>query len=225
MKTLIIIAFLLGPTIAQAQILPNNPWYGADTAQSARLRGFGQLLHGEDDRLRALGTYQIRRQQAYDQYLDNTNKRIRYRWQIQDDAKARRRANTPNALDRLEAKLDMAERRHSLRMREDALIKRGLLPPRRVSKGFHYKGMTYDSYADFKLSDAYAQMIRDRDIRLAKAEAEKAAKQAKYDAAVRFLARRRRMNPIDRVLMDERAERYRTVRRIMGETWWKKYGN
>lgn len=221
MKTFIMMVFLLGPTITQAQV-PSNPWYGADTAQSAGFKGLGQRLRGEASRIQALGDFHTKRQQAYNQYLDNTNKKIRYRWALKDDAKARRNAQ-PNVLDRMESRMNMAERRYALKQREDDLIKRGILPPRKVSNGFYYKGERYNSYAQFKLSPAHDQMIAEREIRFAKARAVKAAEQARYDAAVRFLAKRRRMDPINRVFMDQRNARNRTVRRVMGEAWWNKY--
>mgnify|MGYP005634267415 FL=1 len=189
MKTLILtMALLLGATTsAQA----NHPWYGyggfggggADTAQSAGLRGLGQAMHGQADRLRALGEFRQRNQGAYSDYLDNTDKRIRLRWAIKDDYKARN--VRPNYLDRMEARLDMAERRAALKQREQDLINKGTLPPK-PKPGLTYHGVRYDSYAEFKLSPGYDEMIAERDARIAQRKAEEAAKEARYQEAVVF---------------------------------------
>jgi hypothetical protein len=189
MKTLILMTtLLLGvmTTTAQAQ----HPWFGyggfggADTAQSAGLRGLGQALHGQADRLRAAGEFRERNQRAYSDYLDNTDKRIRLRWAIKDDYKARN--VRPSYLDRMEARLDMAERRAALKQREQDLIDKGILPAK-PKPGFTRNGIRYDSYADFKLSPGYDEMIAERDARIAQRKAEEAAKEARYQESIVFL--------------------------------------
>jgi|TARA_Y100000034_G_scaffold42710_2_gene52282 hypothetical protein len=187
------IALLGTTTTATAQGPWGGPWGGADTATSANLRGAGQLLHGQADRLRALGDYRIRQQQAYSRYLENNNARIRLRWAIKDDYKARNAR--PSYLDRMEARMDVAERRFALKQRENDLIEKGILPPK-PKPGFTRNGIRYESYAEYKLSPAFAEMIAERDIRLAKEAAEEAAKEARRRDAVIFGAMWAKMSPV-----------------------------
>lgn len=200
--TLIMVIALLFPTITQAQ----HPWYGysygysgADTARSANLRGFGQMLRGQANRLRALGTYQEKYQKSYSRYLDNVDKRIRNRWAIKDEAakrkaarKAARHIRAGKSLDRMEEKMNLAERYHALKQRERDLREKGILPPKHT--GFNWFGIHYESYAVFKLSPAYNNMIAKRDARLARDAIEKEIKEMRYQNAMSFLRMHRKMS-------------------------------
>jgi len=183
MKTLILTAAILfGATItAQAQ----NPWFGAaDSGRSAELRGVGQVLRGHAAELEALGEFQQRTQDAYGEYLDNIDKRIRLRWAIEDDAKARRDAK-PDYIDRLEARLSMAERRAAIEKRKQGLIDKGILSPNPKS-GIVHNGVRYKSYAEFKASPEYASMLIKAYVRTAEWEAEEVAQKERYRKAVAF---------------------------------------
>lgn len=190
--------------------------YHSSTAAEGYLRGRGAVLTGGANYLEALGNYQNLHQQARRRAQDNWSHGIRTRWSIKDEAQSRRRANHPNYIVRRTYQLDMIEARALLTQREDEMRVKGLLPPKPVP-GFTYKGVRYKSYAEFKTTSAFQEMIAERDARFARRDAEKAAEKARYDSAVRFMAKRARMNPINRVFHDEKVARDRRVRRIMVE--------
>ena len=183
MRTFILTAALLLGIATTAQAQYGYRGGGADTAQSAGLRGFGQALHGEADRLRALGEFRQRNQSAYSDYIDNVDKKIRYHWDIKDEYKARN--VRPNYLDRMETRLNNAERLAALEQREQDLINKGILPPKPKS-GLTYDGIQYESFADFKLTYAFAKMTVERDARIAQRKAEEVAKEKRYQEAVDF---------------------------------------
>lgn len=196
--------------------------YHSSTAAEGYLRGRGAVLTGGANYLEALGNYQNLHQQARRRAQDNWSHGIRTRWSIKDESQARRRASRPNYIVRRTHTLDMIEARALLTQREDEMRTRGLLPPKPVP-GFTHKGVRYKSYAEFKTTPAYQVFLAECDVRFAKRDAEKAAEKARYDSAVRFLARRARMNPISRVFHDEKVARDRRVRSIMGKEWWDKH--
>ena len=141
------------------------------------------------------------------------------RWRYyRRDANARR----SNVLDRMEARLDKAERYYGLKQRENELIRQEILPPKKKPSGI-YLGKKYESYAEFKLSDDYKNMIINRDIRLLMIEIDKKREKLRYDAAVRYMAKRARMDPINRVFHDQKIAIYSRARSVMGQEWWEKY--
>lgn len=172
---------------ADAQQVWTAPWgyRHASTAAEGYLSGRARLTVANGIALRHFGKYLIDRETARSQAIDNTAKRIRTRWEIQDEYRTRQRRLHPTYPERMEKRLDMAEKVHALREREKALIDKGILPPKPVPS-FTYKGHKFKNYAEFKKSDLYWDMIKERDARLAKREAEKKAAEARRQQAVEF---------------------------------------
>lgn len=192
----------------------------SSTVAEGYLRGRGAALTGRANYLEALGNYQNIHQQARSRSMSNWAIGIRTRWSIIDERKARRKR--PSYIERRMLTLDRIEARALLTKREDGMRAKGLLPPK-PEPGFTYRGLRYLSYAEFKKNIAYQHMIVERDARQLIRDIEKLREKIRYDAAVRLLAKRSRMDPINRVFNDQRVARNRRVRSIMGHEWWDKY--
>ena len=194
----------------------------SSTAAEGYLRGRGAALTGGANYLEALGNYQNLHQQARSRSMSNLTTGIRTRWSIIDERKSRYRRNHPSYSERRMLTLDRIEARALVEKREDEMRASGLLPPKPIP-GFTYRGLTYLSYAEFKKNIAYQHMIVERDARQLISDIEKLREKIRYDSAVRLLAKRARMDPINRVFHDQRIARNRRVRSIMGREWWNKY--
>ena len=196
--------------------------YHSSTAAEGYLRGRGAAAIGAGQYLESLGRYQNLNQEARRRAYDNWVNGVRTRWDIKDEYKARFRRDHPTYPERRMHQLDMIEARALVEKREEEMRAKGLLHPKPES-AFGYNGVRYKSYAEFKTTPAYKQMIADRDAKAKKREAEKVAEKARYDAATKFLAERSRMDPITRMMMDERNARHRRLKKIMGEEWWNEH--
>lgn len=194
--------------------------YHSSTAAEGYLRGRGAALTGGANYLDALGNYQNLHQQARRRAQNNWAHGIRTRWAIGDESKARRKR--PSYTERRMLTLDRIEARALLTKREDEMRAKGLLPPKK-EPALAINGVRYKNYAEYKASPAYQHMIVERDARVLLSDIEKAREKIRYDAAGRFMAKRSRMDPINRVFHDERVARNRRVRSIMGHEWWDKY--
>lgn len=143
---------------------------------------------------------------------------LRHKWDIADEAKARRRANMRTMEDRLDA----AQRLHDLKKREEKMREDGILPPKKKG-GFVYNGTRYTSWDEFKNTDDFLRMKADAQIREIKRQIIAKEKEEKRQRAVEFLRERRSRSHITNVLMDERNRSRNIARKAMGEWWWKKY--
>jgi hypothetical protein len=74
--------------------------------------------------------------------------------------------------------LDMIEARALITKREEEMRAAGLLPPKKEGYLVH-NGVKYKSYAEFKASPGYQEMIAERDARFAQRDAEKAAEKGR----------------------------------------------
>ena len=143
---------LLGTVLCSPSISPADVYYHSSTADEGYLRGWGDYQRSCGEYLQGLGEYVIDCQTAYSQAIGNWAGRIRTKWAIQDEYRARNRR--PNYLDLQERYLDMAERRYVLRQRERDLIGNGILPPK-PEPSITINGHKYKSFQEYKqLRDA-----------------------------------------------------------------------
>lgn len=184
-RLIIIGVVLLFATEAHAQTFWANPWgyHHASTAAEGYLTGKARLHAANGLAAKFFGDYLVSREQAYNLRIQNEADRIRTRWSIQDEYRARNQR--PNYLERRARSLDMAEQRHALDLREQELRDKGVLPPK-PEPSITYKGESFKSYAEFKESDLYWDMLVERDKRLFAREAEAEAAEARRQAAVEF---------------------------------------
>lgn len=169
--------FLSFASEANAQIFVPNTFWGCNrsaTVGESYLNGAANLAAAQGLYLQGLGSYQIQRQQAIGISIQNWEQRIRTRWEIQDEWKERNK--TENFIQRKNRALDLAEQRHALKQREQDLIDRGILPPKKES-GFYHKGKFFTSIEEWKESPEYAQMLKERKQRERKLALEKELKE------------------------------------------------
>jgi hypothetical protein len=187
-RAIVIGIVLLCASEANAQVIWSAPWgyHHASTAAEGYLTGKARLHAANGLAARYFGQYLVDRERAYNQHIQNEADRIRTRWEIQDEYRARQRSLHPNYLERKARSLDMAEQRHALKLREEELRKKGILPPK-PEPYFAYKGVKFKSYDEFKKSDLYWEMIKERDKKRAEREAEEAAAEARRQESIDFM--------------------------------------
>lgn len=171
---------------AQAQwVVPNPfPYRHASTAAEGYLSGAARLWIGQGYAVDSYGRYLRNREEARRQYIDNWSHSVRQRWAIRDEYKARNK--TENYLDRKERMLDQAERRHALKLREEQLIEKGILPPKK--KGyFMHKGKKFHSIEEWRKSPEYAQQMDENRMKELQRNAENLAKAKQQQEALDFL--------------------------------------
>ena len=140
---------------AQYYIYPaNSPWRSS-TLQEGILRGSGAYWYGKGAYLRNLGMYEKDHQNAYSDYLDNVQKRVDAYWNVKEQWKERNKHKT--WIQRQEESFERSQKIHDLKLKEEQLIKEGVLAPKKTPK-IVYQGKEYNNYAEFKKSNAWIQM-------------------------------------------------------------------
>lgn len=189
----------------------SRPWtyHHASTAVEGYLSGKARLSEANGIALKFYGDYLVNNEKANSLRIQNNADRIRNYWSIKDEYKERNRR--PTYLERKAKSLDMAEQRHMLKLREEELRKKGIIPPKKESY-FAYKGVKFKNYEEFKKSDLYWDMIAERDERIAKREAEERARKARLAESNDFLRMWHGMSYLERErysrLSPERKSRY-----------------
>lgn len=166
------------------------------------MTGAGRLAAGVGIYIDNLGRYQINHEVARRLYIDNRSHYIRERWRIKDEYKERFRRDHPTYAERLENRMDMAEKMHALRQREKELIEKGILPEP-GKPAFIYKGESYPSYEAFKQTAAYQDMMAEVAAKRKERELEKIRQEERRQQAVEFERRRRYGRPLKEILGEE----------------------
>lgn len=197
MKMLIlpIIGLLLTFSSAEAQIRVPNTFWGCNrsaTVGESYLNGAANLAAAQGLYLQGLGNYQIQRQRAIDLSIQNWENKVRTRWEIQDEY--RERNKTPNYIERRHKALDLAEQRHALKQREQELIDKGILPPKKPGY-FVHKGKKFYSIEEWKKSPEYWEMKKEQAEKARKLEEEKRLKEIQRQKDLEDL-RRYRQDPL-----------------------------
>lgn len=99
-----------------------------------------------------------------------------------------------------------------------------LTPNIAEAQGFVSGGKLFKSYKDFQVSPEWEEVIRKGYRRTLEYNLEKARKEKRREAAVRFEQNRRRYSPLTNHFRDIDAERDKTVRRLM-RGWKSPYQN
>ena len=166
--------------------------------------------------LKGMGQYLKNLEDARSKAIENWAKEIRTRNEVKDEINARR----PTWIELEEKRLDMAERRHALKLREQKLIEEGVLPPK-PEPYFMYNGKKYKSYAEFKGTDEWYKMRAQAWQRTVSRAIEKEYEEYQRDKAIEFLReyRRAELNGYKHAFEDK-LSRDRNLRRIMGDEWY-----
>lgn len=128
---------------------------------------------------------------------------IRARWSLQDEAKARRRA----------------EQEEKRKRREEYRAKH---PPKPAGeRHFVHKGVKYKNMEEFKKTDAYLEMLADREIQRARNAAKEKMKEERRQAAVES-ERRRRLYNRPMIFLQEEDRQRRIAREALGDGWFLK---
>ncbi len=219
MKNIIlpIIGLLLLTSSVEAQFVPRTFWgcNRAATVGESYLNGAANLAAAQGLYLQGLGNYQIQRQRAIDLSIENWESRVRTRWEIQDEY--RKRTKTENYIEKRHRSLDLAEQRHALKQREQDLIDKGILPPKKPGYFIH-KGKKFHSIEEWKKSPEYWEMKKEQAEKEIKLEEEKRLKEIQRQKDLEDL-RRYRQDPY----YFEKNRREERVREIMGEEYWRKF--
>jgi len=184
----------------------------SSTAQEGWLRGLASAWSGMGNYLHSLGVYENLHEQARRQYLQNEYNRIQGRWDLKDQAEARRKAAHKDFITLEHERLDRIIRLAELNKRKEEMTKAGLLPPP-AKKGFGWKGKSYGSYAEFKASPDYQVMLAESSKREAERVAAEMAEEQARKEAIELGRKHRRMSPLDWDAMEKRQR----AREILGE--------
>lgn len=161
-------------------------------------------------------TTMIDYQKARKMSIENDQRRIRAGWGIKDEARRRRETRSrENRFKGWKNRMDNAEKRYELLQRENRLIEQGILPPRRKPEFMYINGKPYKTYAEYKASPAWVEMIKKSVDRWWQQEMEKRVAERRRLNAVRFEARRRQYSASTNYLMDLKRTNRRWVRRII----------
>lgn len=188
---LLLTAFIFLPTPSQAQWW-SNPYHASTPAESY-LNGAARLWEGRGNYLESRGRYLRDYEAARRDYIDNWAHRIYTRWTIQDAWKERNRME--NALDRKERLLDQSERMHALKLREQDLREKGILPPLK-SGGFIHNGKQFSSLAEWKESPEYAQRMEEIRMENLRQHMEERAKTQRLQESLDFMCMWRGMSDV-----------------------------
>lgn len=159
-------------------------FWGASTATEGYWTGLGKFLSGVGDYLQNLGDYEIKHEVARSAHMKNFMDSIRNRWAIKDEIAARR----VTTLDKLERKLNNAERLAELQFREEMLIKKGILPKKiKPEYTFSWRGKKYKNYEAFKNSKEYTSSFAvEKRMRMFSTHIENKANEQQREQAVEF---------------------------------------
>lgn len=137
MKKLVIgIAIFLIPNLTQAQVgtwgwTINNYYKGNDRNE--------EIDHETANKMR----------------IENRANRVRTKWSIQDEARARRleRQAYNHWLERKKRMFEVWEKRAEVEAKEKELIKKGILPPKKSGpKGISFNGRLYENFEELRQS-------------------------------------------------------------------------
>lgn len=117
--------------------------------QAKYLRGLGRYNRDTGKAIERIGVYNNLQQEAYRRALDNWDQRIRQNWERDDIYQSRKNRSKRSWIEREKHRLDMAEARHALKLREADLIKRGVLPTK-PKKSITIRGVKYNSVAEWR---------------------------------------------------------------------------
>lgn len=176
-----ILLVLVGVANAQnASIVLNGPPPALAWPASVP-QGYGFYYQGLGSYLESRGVYENLHQQAYRQAIDNWTHGVRSEWSLKDDWKMRNRRDFI-ALENL--RLDNYERWAELESRKAALRDRGVLSPRLATK-IVINGVAFGSYAEYRASPVYVQMLIAGQNRERLREAELRIQEQRHQDAVR----------------------------------------
>lgn len=195
-KWILVTIILLTPQICSAQMFPAYwGWGRASTPLEGGLTGMARLAIGNGYFLRSLGAYENQTQDARRKAIENWSFSVREWWAIRDEYKER---NRYNALDREEERLDTAERRHKLKLRESDLIAQGVLPPRPESS-VTVMGKKFKNRKEWEESPEYAHINNLHKIKEVVRDMERIADEAEKAHNLEKLAEYRRLSPEERI--------------------------
>jgi hypothetical protein len=181
----------------------------SSTPEEGYLRGLGAYWNGVGNYIHSQGVYENLHEQARRQYLQNEYNRIQGRMALKDQAEARRKANHKDAIQKENERLDMIMRMAELEKRKEEMRKAGLLPPKKEpNTTFVWKDQSFASYAEFKESPAYQELLDERAAREAKFAAEKEEAERRYQEVLELSRKYRKMSSLDwhRIEQRQRAE-------------------
>lgn len=157
----------------------------ASTAYESYASGAARIIASKSMYLEQLGNYLINLEIARKQAIENQAMLLRERWKIQDEAKERRESQD-NYIQIQNKRLDMLEAMHALKLREQALIAKGILSEKKPS--FKFEGKEFKTYADFKMSKEWELM---RTLKNVEQDLESLEAEQKLKNAIKFEVNRR----------------------------------
>lgn len=205
----------------------------SSTAAEGFMRGQGARAAGYGQWLRALGVYENQHQEALRKHYENEEFRIKKYWETKkfyDQTQHQRRMEEAerNAQIRQfkiaaeETRLKDLESAAALEVRKDALRAAGVLPAKQP-QSFVYNGKRYGTYAEFKKTDDYIRLRAAARWKVAMDNAKAKLDAEKQAEALRFLAERSMLTPVQEMQATERSRARRQLSLSMGEAWVKKY--
>lgn len=156
----------------------------AATELESYLNGLGRLRAGTGQFFNDYGDFLIEREEAQGFRIENWENGVRSWWAIRDEWKDRNKSTyLENRVKRIEA----LEADAAIREREDALIEKGILAPRRESH-FVVDGVKFRSMDEYRASDQFKEMQRRHYLEEMARQVTKEAEAARQKDAIRFLA-------------------------------------
>jgi hypothetical protein len=192
----------------------------SSTAAEGYMRGQGARAAGYAQYLRALGAYQKMHQEALRKHYENEDFRIKKYWETKREyeAEQRRRYDEKYGIKAEHARLDKVIEKAELEARKAAMREAGLLPEKQ-NQAFIYNGKDYGTYAKFIASDEYLRFLAAVKWKRAMDDAKARLDAEKQQEALRFLAERAAMSPLQRMQAEDRAKAIRQLRFVLGNTW------
>lgn len=135
----------------------------SSTVGEGLLNGASRIMYSRALNTHAYGNYIVNRERARSIYLDNLQKYNEMRSLLKKEADRLKeeRLDSKSSLDRkadkLERRLDDAERLHALKQREQELIERGILKAQ--TNYFYYRGKRYENFGEFRYSPEYEDYL------------------------------------------------------------------
>jgi hypothetical protein len=214
MFRIVIISLILNGFISIAQAQIHVEPHHSSTSEESLFRGIGAWFRDYGKWLESKGHYEDLRENARRKYIDNWYHAITVWWNIRDNYREKNKT-TQWHMSRM-AQLDLIEARALVKKREQEMRRSGLLPEKKSY--FTHDGVQYDSYAAFKASTAYQQMLVERDERQRQRELEKLREEFRRRQAIDFFSKYNRLSAAEKLLYNERRKRERDLERIMNET-------